>query len=351
VTERLYLDYAATAPMTEAAREAVADGMTRWANPSSVHAEGRAAKAAMEDSRDRIKAALGWSGEIIFTSGATEALSTALTRSEPDACIVSAVEHDAVHRTVPKAYFLPVGEEGAVARDALFGRLAALGAKRPLIAIQHANNETGILQPISELTSVVREAGGMMLCDCAQTAGKLALPDADMITVSAHKFGGPPGIGALLVKDFTLISATGGQERGYRAGTENLPAILGMAAALEANRGWVERAADLRAHLDGAIEAAGGQVVARSAPRIATISSYRMPGLAAMAQLIQFDMAGVAVSAGSACSSGTVKSSHVLAAMGWNEQEAAEVVRVSFGPETTRADIYRFVEIWKQIRK
>jgi cysteine desulfurase len=349
LNERLYLDHAATTPVLPAVRNAMAPAFARWANPSSQHAEGRAARAALEDARERVKAALGWEHELIFTSGACEALAISLTRSTTDACIVSAVEHDAVHRVAPNAYFLPVDPDGLVARDALFGRLAALGAKQPLVAIQQVNNETGVIQPLDVLAQVVREAGGILLSDCAQSAGKIALPDADIIAVSAHKMGGPPGIGALLIRDFGLIEASGGQEKGYRAGTENLPAALGFAVATETNRGWLERAADLRAHLDGAIEAAGGQIVARGAPRLATIASYRMSGKAASAQLIQFDLAGIAVSAGSACSSGTLKSSRVLAALGWNESEANEVIRVSFGPDTSRADIYRFIEAWKRI--
>lgn len=349
MNERLYLDHAATTPVLAAARDSVREAFASWANPSSPHAEGRAARAALEDARERIKVALGWEYELVFTSGASEALATALVRSTGDACIVSAVEHDAVHRSAPDAYFLPVGTDGLVARDALYGRLAALGAKRPLVAIQHVNNEIGVIQPLKELWRVVRDAGGILLADCAQSAGKIALPDADIIAVSAHKMGGPPGIGALLIRDLGLIEASGGQEKGYRAGTENLPAALGFATAAEANRGWMERAADLRAHLDGAIEAAGGTIVARNTPRIATIANYRMPGKAASAQLIQFDMAGIAVSAGSACSSGTLKTSRILAALGWNEAEAAEAVRVSFGPDTSRADIYRFIEAWKRI--
>lgn len=346
---RLYLDHAATTPVLATARDAMLDGVMRWANPSSPHAEGRAARAAIEDARERIKAALGWDYELIFTSGASEALAIGLARSTGDACIVSAVEHDAVHRAAPNAYFLPVGADGLVARDALYGRLAALGAKQALVAIQHVNNETGVVQPLDELGRVVRDAGGILLADCAQSAAKIDLPDADVIAVSAHKMGGPPGIGALLIRDLGLIRPSGGQEKGYRAGTENLPAALGFAAAAEANRGWMARAADLRAHLDGAIEGAGGIIVVRNTPRIATIAKYRMPGKQASAQLIQFDLAGIAVSAGSACSSGTLKSSHVLAALGLDDSEAAETVRVSFGPETSRADIYRFIEAWKRI--
>jgi cysteine desulfurase len=328
----------------------MADAMARWANPSSPHAEGRAARAALEDARARICQALDWPHDLIFTSGASESIAIAMTRGRADAHLVSAVEHDAVHRARPDAYFLPVGADGQVAPDALFGRLSALEADQPLVAIQHANNETGVIQPMAALADIVRDKKGLFFVDCAQTAGKLLLPDADLIAVSAHKLGGPPGIGALLVRDLGQILPSGGQEKGYRGGTENLPAIMGFAAALDTGRGWMARAADLRQHLDAAIEAAGGEIIAKSAERIATIGSYRMPGKTSSAQLIQFDMAGIAVSAGSACSSGTLKVSHVLTAMGRLEDEAGEVIRVSFGPETNRADIYRFVETWQRIR-
>jgi cysteine desulfurase len=346
---RLYLDHAATTPVLPVARSAYADAVASWANPSSPHAEGRAARAAIEGARERVKAALDWPHDVIFTGGATEALAIALTRSQADAVLVTSVEHDAVHRAAPDAYLIPVGHDGLIARDALVGRLGALAAKMPLVAIQTANNETGVLQPLAALGKVIRESGGMILADASQTAGKVPLPDADFIAISGHKCGGPPGVGALLVRDPGSLRATGGQERGYRGGTENVPAIVGLAAALEAPRGWVDRAADLRAHLDGAIEAAGGQVVAKGSPRLATIASYRMPSVASSVQLIQFDMAGIAVSAGSACSSGTLKPSRVLSAMGLDDASVGEVIRVSFGPETSRADIYRFIDVWRQI--
>lgn len=347
--ERLYLDHAATTPVLPVAREAMARGLELWANPSSPHGPGRAARAALEDARVRVKAALSWSGDIIFTSGATEAIGIAMSRTQTDALLTGATEHDAVQRTAQRAVVLPVGHDGLVPPHVLTGRLGALGAAFPLVVLQSANSETGVIQPLDELTPVVRKAGGLVFVDASQTAGKLPLPDADLIAISAHKFGGLPGIGALLVRDFGMLTASGGQERGYRGGTENLPGALAMAAALEAPRGWIDRAADLRAHLDGAVEAAGGQVVAKTSPRIATIASYRMPDVASAAQLIQFDLAGIAVSAGSACSSGSLKPSHVLTAMGWSEAEAAEVIRVSFGPDTTRADVYRFVEVWRRI--
>lgn len=340
--ERIYLDHAATTPMCEAARAAVLEGMARWANPSSPHAEGRAARAALEDARARIGEALGWAGEVIFTSGASEAIALALGRAQVERVVVSPTEHDAILRVAKEAELLPVDENGAVTgvrADALH-------------AIQHVNNETGVIQPISELAAAIHEAGGTLFCDCAQSAGKLALPSgADMIAISAHKFGGPPGVGALLGRDLALLKPTGGQEQGYRGGTENLPGILGMAAALEQGREWMTKAAQLRATLDEAIIAAGGEIVAGTAERIATIASYRMPGISARAQLIRFDAAGVAVSAGAACSSGTLKTSPVLKALGWEDKAADEVIRVSFGPETSEADIAAFLDIWRGMAK
>lgn len=346
---RLYLDHAATTPVAAAARAAFGDGFSQWANASSPHAEGRASRAALEEARRTIAATLSWPGDVILTSGATEAIAIAMARSTTDARLMSTVEHVAVHRAGDGAFMLPVGSDGLIATDALAGRLGALGASRPLVAVQHVNNETGVIQPLDALLAIVARAGGISFVDCAQSAGKLPLPNADLIAISAHKLGGPPGVGALLVRDLSLLRPSGGQEKGYRSGTENVPAARAFAAALDGSRAWLSRAGDLRAHLDHAIEGAGGHVVARSTPRLPTIASYRMPGVAAAAQLIQFDMAGIAVSAGSACASGTLKPSHVLAAMGIDERAAAETIRVSFGPETGRADIYRFVEAWRRV--
>ncbi|HEX8533207.1 MAG TPA: aminotransferase class V-fold PLP-dependent enzyme [Allosphingosinicella sp.] len=337
--KRIYLDHAATTPVLPAAREAMAEALERWHNPSSPHAEGRAAKAALEDARARVASALGWGGKVIFTSGASEALAIALGRAQGGKRYVSAVEHDAVFRAAPDAERLPGGRDGII-------DLGWVNGERPVVAVQHANNETGILQPLGRLAGEVRAKGGILVADCAQTAGKLPLPDADMIAISAHKFGGSPGIGALLVRDLSLLEPTGGQEQGYRAGTENLPAILGMVAALEAGSDWLEQAAALRQRLEAAVTAAGGEVVGAAASRIPTIGAYRMPGVPSNAQLIQFDMAGIAVSAGSACSSGSLKASHVLAAIGWDEPAAREVIRVSFGRDTSEAEIDRFADMW-----
>jgi cysteine desulfurase len=211
------------------------------------------------------------------------------------------------------------------------------------------NNETGVIQPMAEIADIVRANGGILFADCSQSAGKLPLPDADLMCVSAHKLGGPPGMGALLVRNLGLLTPTGGQEQGYRRGTENLPAAIGFATALDAGFAWMENAVRLRDMLDAEITASGGIVVAEASSRLATIASYRMPGVAASSQLINFDMAGIAVSAGSACSSGTLKTSHVLGAMGWDERSASEVVRVSFSADTSEKDVARFLDVWRSI--
>lgn len=348
--ERLYLDHAATTPMLPEAREAMAAAMEEWANPSSPHGEGRAARAALEKARERAKAALGWEHELVFTSGASEAIAIVMACAHADRIIVSAVEHDAVLRSAGDAEIIPVDGEGRVDGAKLNWMLSGDDGT-VLAVIQSVNNETGVKQDLEDLGERIAVGNNLLFADCSQSAGKLPLPDADFIAVSAHKLGGPPGVGALLIRDLASLQPLGGQEKGYRPGTENLPGAIGFAAALEAATGWLSRAAELREHLDKAIEQEGGTVVGGGAERIATIGAYRMPGMAANAQLIQFDMAGIAVSAGSACSSGSLKSSHVLAAMGWGEEEAGEVVRVSFGPQTKRADIYRFVDTWKRLAK
>jgi cysteine desulfurase len=190
-----------------------------------------------------------------------------------------------------------------------------------------------------------------LLADCAQGAGKIPLPEADFIAVSAHKFGGPPGVGTLLVRDLATLQPSGGQERGYRRGTENWPLVAGMAAAL-ATRAFIEampRLVSLRQALEREILAAGGLVIAAGAPRIATIGAYAMPGVASASQLVQLDLAGISVSVGSACSSGSMKPSRVLAAMGVAEAVARSVIRVSFGPGTSESDVERFTAEWRRI--
>jgi len=313
--------------------------MAIWANPSSPHAAGRKARAALENARERVKAALGWQGEVIFTSGASEALALAMTRCVMPAGAVSALEHDAVLRWAGDIVRLSVDERGQVD--------PAAAPAASLIVVQQVNNETGVIQSIAEIHRAVGEDGGLLLVDAAQGAGKLAIPEADMVALSAHKFGGPIGVGALLVRDWAMLQPTGGQERGYRGGTENLPAVLAMATALEADRGWLEDASSLRRKIETAVVEAGGDVIAACAPRLATIGAYRMPGVSANAQLIRFDAAGIALSAGSACSSGSLRTSHVLRAM--NVEGAGEVIRVSLGRETSEEDVDTFIDAWRSI--
>jgi len=338
---RIYLDHAATSPLLPAAREAMLEGFAIWANPSSPHAEGRAARAVLEDARERIKLVLGWSGEVLFTSGASEALGIAIDHGNAPLCAVSPVEHDAVLRHASDVARLAVDDCGRV--------YPAMVAQAGLVAVQHVNSETGVIQPLAEIAAEVNGAGGVLLADCAQSAGKIVLPDADLIAIGAHKFGGPVGVGALLVRDWAMLKPVGGQERGYRAGTENLPGVLAMAAALEAGSEWLAEASRLRRTLEAGIADAGGETIAGTAERLPTIGSYRMPGVASAVQLIRFDALGIAVSAGSACSSGSLKASHVLNAMGIQEKTASEVIRVSIGRETSEANIEGFLAAWAEI--
>lgn len=328
MAERVYLDHAATSPLRPEARAAIEQGFAIWANPSSPHAEGRRARAALEDARERIKTSLGWNGELIFTSGASEALWIALNRTKVKRRIVSAVEHDAVFRAAPDATIFTGAE--TIDADAL-------------LAIQHVNSETGTINPLRDMAAMIRAAGALLLSDCAQSAGKLDLPDADMIVVSAHKFGGPIGVGALLVRDFKLLAPVGGHERGYRQGTENLPGALGMAAALEAG-GWAtspEQRAAFAARVAAHRLTMGEQVD--------YFFALTHPTMSAQALLIRLDAMGFAVSAGSACSSGTLKKSRVLDAFGVPDDVAARTIRVSMGWSTTPEELERFSEAWASL--
>lgn len=351
---RIYLDHAATSPLRPQAREAMERGFEMWANPSSPHAEGRAARAALEDARERVKAALGWLGEVIFTSGASEAVAIGLGSAKAERRLISAVEHDAVFRAAPGAEVLPLCNDEAGATcidpDALEEALARSG--RAVVAVQSINSETGtVILPHSDRTVAdkVREAGGLFLADCSQSAGKLPLPDADMIVVSAHKAGGPIGIGALLVKDFAMLEPTGGQERGYRGGTENLPGAMGFAAALEAGgiETWPTSYPD-RFEFKDLLQHAGGEVL-HPGPQCSHIVAVASRRMSAAALLIRLDAMGFAVSAGSACSSGTLKQSRALRAFGIDPEVAARTVRVSLGWTTTRADLEAFAGAWAEV--
>jgi cysteine desulfurase len=246
----------------------------------------------------------------------------------------------------PASRVIPVATDGLIDEGALDAVLAEGPA---LIAIQHVNNETGVIQPLDRLAEKIRAAGSLLLADCAQSAGKLPLPDADFIAACAHKLGGPPGIGVLLVRDLATLEAVGGQEKGYRRGTQDVPSALGFAAALAAKPYDLARYAALRARLEDEVRRSGGAIIAEDAPRIATIGAYAMPGLSSASLLVQLDLAGIAVSSGSACSSGKMQGSAVLSAMNLRPEIAGSFVRVSFGPATSEADVDRFLAEWRRI--
>jgi cysteine desulfurase len=346
---RIYFDHAATTPVLPEAREAMARALDVWANPSSPHGEGRAARKALEEARQAVAEALGWRHDVIFTSGASEAVAIAARRTAVPGRAYGATEHDIVPATMGEgAKVLPVGEDGLIDMEALDACLAEGPA---LVAVQQVNNETGVVQPIDAIADKVRAAGSVLLADCAQSAGKLPLPDADLIAISAHKFGGPPGIGALLVRDLGLLEASGGQEKGYRRGTQNLPGAMGMAAALRSRafEQAMPRLAVLRRKLDDGVKASGGTVIAEGSERIANIGAVAMPGGQSSGLLVQFDLAGFAVSAGSACSSGAMKESRVLKAMRVDAAIASSFLRISFGPSTSEADVHAFLAEWQRI--
>jgi cysteine desulfurase len=346
--ERIYLDHAATSPVLPEARAAIARGLEAWANPNSPHADGRAARALLEEARNTIADVLGWRHDVIFTSGASEAIEIAGKRARVAGRAHGATEHPIVPFAMgPDSRAIPVHPSGLIDEAALDAVLADGPA---LVAIQHVNNETGVIQPLDRIARRIREAGSLLLADCAQSAGKLPLPDADFIAACGHKLGGPPGVGVLLVRDLaSLEAAGGGQEKGYRRGTQDMPAALGFAAALAARPYDLARLTELRTRLEQGVRETGGVIIGEDAPRIATIGSVALPGGSSSSLLVQLDLAGIAVSAGSACSSGKMKASDVLAAMGVAENVAGGFIRLSFGPGTSEADVDRFLAEWRRI--
>ncbi|MFD2182176.1 cysteine desulfurase family protein [Rhodoplanes azumiensis] len=380
MTDRVYLDWNATAPLRPEARAAMLAALDAG-NPSAVHAEGRAARALVEDARAAVARLVGTSARnVVFTSGGTEANTLALTpglaigtdTAGRDRLLVSAIEHPSVRaggRFATNAVdILPVTPDGIVDLAALEARLAALAVEktglRPLVSLMHANNETGVVQPIAAAAELVHAAGGILHVDAVQSAGKIpcdvAALGADLMTLSGHKIGGPKGVGALVLRSGDIrvtapLVKGGGQEHGARAGTENVAAIAGFgAAAMAAARDLAEAGpamAALRDALETAAEAAvpGTVVIARGVARLPNTSLLTHPGLKAETAVIALDLAGIAVSAGAACSSGKVGASQVLAAMGVPDALAGGAVRVSLGPTTGERDVSTFVDAWKQL--
>ena len=346
---RIYLDHAATTPVSIAARAAVAEALCVVGNPSSVHGGGRAAHAMLEGARDAVARFAGVAAErVIFTSGGTEAIALAANgaRLGPGRprYLVGATEHSAVLQARDDAAAVPVDARGVIDLDAL---AAALANGPALVAVQAANNETGVIQPLADVAALVRSAGGLLLVDAVQAAGKMPLADADFTAISAHKLGGPPGVGALIVRDperLIALQRGGGQERGHRGGTPNLPGIAGFAAAVAQTPDWAAVTAR-RTALEARLKAAGAVIHGEAAPRLPNISSIGLAHVAASTQVMMLDLEGFMVSAGAACSSGKVKSSHVLAAMGLGAA-AGEAIRVSLSPTTTDAEIDAFAAAW-----
>jgi len=361
--QHIYLDYNATAQPRPEAVEAMAEVLATAGNPSSVHQAGRRAAAALSQARDRVAAfAAVPARAITFTSGATEANNMAILGAPQTRLIISAIEHDSVREPARRSA-KPVSEvavtgEGVIDLAALE---TALGEsdEPALVCVMAVNNETGVIQPIAEVARLVHDHGGTLFCDAVQAAGKIDLApitaNADMASLSAHKFGGPPGVGALIVRcddgSRRPLVTGGGQERGLRAGTENLPGIAGFGVAAELAARELRQASrivELRDALEHAIlEAAPDAVIAgRGAPRVGNTSCIAMPGMPAETQVMAFDLAGFAVSAGSACSSGKVRRSHVLSAMGYDDETAGAAIRVSLGWKTEADDIAAFLEEW-----
>jgi len=372
MNQRSYLDYNATAPLRPEVREVFAAALALYGNPSSVHAEGRAARGAIEAARAKVAGLVGARPEdVIFTSGGTEANALALAAQAGEAwhCYMSAVEHPSVlsgGRFYPETTTrIPVTPDGVVDLEILARELAKhhLGGWRPFVSLMAANNETGAIQPVAETSKIVHSASGLFHTDAVQAAGRIKLDmaalGADMLSLSAHKLGGPKGVGALVLGNGASVEPLvkgGAQERRRRAGTENVAGIVGFGVAAElaasdlAKMGTI---ATLRDELEkGALTIAPDAIVlAARVKRLPNTTCIAVPGAKAETLVIGLDLAGVAVSSGSACSSGKVEASHVLSAMGVPEEIAQGAIRVSLGFATKRADIDNFLKAFAELIK
>ena len=376
MADRAYLDWNATAPLREQAKAALTAALELCGNPSSIHGEGRAARRLIEAAREQVANLVGADpADVVFTSGGTEANALALTplvaragdKAPLDRLLVSAIEHPSVRsagRFAAEAVSeIPVTAPGVVDLEALKAMLSKGG--RALVSIMLANNETGVIQPIRAAADIVHEAGGILHVDAVQGPGRIALDlkalGADLLTLSAHKLGGPKGIGALIRAPGIHISEPlikgGGQERGSRAGTENVAGIAGFGVSAEA----VQRSLDadiarmrgLRDKLEAGLKTAAPQAVVfgADADRLPNTTLFALPGIKAETAVIAFDLDGVAVSSGAACSSGKVQPSHVLAAMGVQRGLSDGAIRISLGPTTTENDLEKFQNAWNKLSK
>jgi cysteine desulfurase len=375
MVDRSYFDWNATAPLRPQAAAALAQALAVAGNPSSVHAEGRAARRLVERAREQVAALVGAEpGNVFFTSGGTEANMLALTpaietaqeKRPRDRLLLSTIEHPSVRTcggfAAGMVEDVPVRPDGRMDLDALAGALAR--AARPLVSLMLANNETGVVQPVAEAAAITHAAGGLIHVDAVQGPGRIAcdigLLCADVLTISAHKLGGPKGVGAVVRRADDIhfpepLIRGGGQERGLRAGTENVPGIVAFgAAAAAAREAWLveaERMRTLRDALEIGLEAITPQAVifGEAAERLPNTTLFAVEGMKAETAVIAFDLEGIAVSSGAACSSGKVQPSHVLAAMGVSPALTRGAVRVSLGWATTEADIARFLAAWRKL--
>jgi cysteine desulfurase len=373
---RTYLDWNATAPLRPEARAAAMAALHEFGNPSSVHREGRAVRRLIEMARQEVAALVGAEPRnVVFTSGATEANMLALTPAfEPSAghagrcerLLVSAIEHPSVRNGGRFAANLVeevgVTGEGIIDLSTLVRRLGALPERPSLVSVMAANNETGVIQPVREVAAMVHAAGGLLHVDAVQVAGRIPADinemGADLLSISAHKLGGPMGVGALVRRGPAPAIADplikgGGQERGARAGTENVAGIAGFGAAATAAREAMaddgRRMRALRDYLEAGLRRGPVVIFGEGAERLPNTTLFAAPGLKAEIALIKLDLAGFAVSSGSACSSGKVAASHVLAAMGVAPELGSGAIRVSIGPTTTENEIDSFLEAWRTV--
>src|ERR1700730_7174539 len=370
--DRVYLDWNATTPLRREAMEAMAAAWDLSGNPSSVHAEGRQARRLVEDARATVASAVGAvARDVVFTSGGTEANALALTprlrrASGPpvERLLVSAIEHASVLAggRFPAEAISRVGvtRSGLLDLDRL--RASLEGGSPALVSLMLANNETGALQPVREAAEIVHAAGGLLHVDAIQAFGKIPLDingmNADLVTLSAHKIGAPKGVGAWILAEGVLVFEPllrgGGQELGRRAGTENVAGIAGFGAAvkgaMEVLDGEAIRLERLRARLENGLRQTPGVIVFSAVvERLPNTTLFTVPGLKAETAVIGFDLAGIAVSSGSACSSGKVQPSHVLEAMGFGPELARGAVRVSLGWSTSEADVDHSIEAWRKL--
>ncbi|HEX6010389.1 MAG TPA: cysteine desulfurase family protein [Geminicoccaceae bacterium] len=347
-----YLDHAATTPVRPEVLAAMAEAMAEAGNASSVHGPGRLARSRLEAARRAVAERVAVAADrVVFTSGGTEANHLALLGLIGPR-LVSAIEHASVLEAVPEATRVPVDAAGRLDLAALAGLLR--GHRPAVVSVMLANNETGVIQPVAEAARLAHAHGSLLHCDAVQAFTKLPFTlaglGADLLTVSAHKIGGPPGIGALVLRDgleVVPLQRGGGQELRRRAGTENLPGIVGFSRALGLATDW-ERVRRLRDRTEAAARALhpAAIVVGGGADRLPNVVCLLTPGLSAEVQLMALDLAGVAVSSGAACSSGKVGPSHVLAAMGFTPELARCTIRVSLGWSSTAADVKRFADAW-----